>query len=47
MGKKNNQNKTNAKPEVQPLEEAPMEPKRLSDANRKQMEADQHTVGGF
>ncbi|MFC7062776.1 hypothetical protein [Halobacillus seohaensis] len=33
--------------EVQPFKESEMEPKRLSEAKRKEMEADQHTVGGF
>ncbi|GGF15594.1 MULTISPECIES: hypothetical protein [Halobacillus] len=33
--------------EVRPFDERQMEPKRLSDAKRKEMEADQHTVGGF
>ena len=35
------------KTEIQPFEESTMEPKRLSDARRKQLESDQHTVGGF
>ncbi|MBH0228769.1 hypothetical protein LCL89_07120 [Halobacillus yeomjeoni] len=39
--------KDNRYTEVRPFDESRMEPKRLSDANRKEMEADQHTVGGF
>ncbi|WP_179134062.1 hypothetical protein [Halobacillus massiliensis] len=33
--------------EVQNFDEREMEPKRISEAERKEMEADQHTVGGF
>ncbi|WP_173916964.1 hypothetical protein [Halobacillus sp. Marseille-Q1614] len=33
--------------EVRDFDEREMEPKRLSDAERKEKEADQHTVGGF
>lgn len=45
------QQKTNRKEnrwkEVRKFDERKMEPKRLTDANRKEIEADQHTVGGF
>lgn len=33
--------------EVRPFDEREMEPKRLSEAERKEMEKDHHTVGGF
>ncbi|MFZ0369331.1 MAG: hypothetical protein WAM07_07005 [Halobacillus sp.] len=33
--------------EVRQYDESKMEPKRLSDAKRKEIESDQHTVGGF
>ncbi|MGP4062019.1 hypothetical protein [Halobacillus litoralis] len=45
------QKKTNRKDkswtEVRRFDESEMEPKRLSEAKRKEIEADQHTVGGF
>ncbi|MBX0357132.1 MULTISPECIES: hypothetical protein [Halobacillus] len=45
------QKKTNRKQdrwtEVRKFDESEMEPKRLSEANRKEIESDQHTVGGF
>ncbi|WP_226576894.1 hypothetical protein [Halobacillus litoralis] len=45
------QKKTNRKErrwtEVRKFDESEMESKRLTEANRKEIEADQHTVGGF
>ncbi|MCA0969610.1 hypothetical protein LCM20_03260 [Halobacillus litoralis] len=47
MGKETKDRKVKSRTEVQPFDESKMEPKRLTDAARKEMEADQHTVGGF
>ncbi|MBA2174510.1 hypothetical protein H0266_06265 [Halobacillus locisalis] len=47
MEKKKQNRKEKSRTEVQPFDESKMEPKRLSDAARKEMESDQHTVGGF
>ncbi|WP_197061366.1 hypothetical protein [Halobacillus sp. BBL2006] len=44
--KKNNR-KENSYSEVRKFDESEMEPKRLSEAARKEIESDQHTVGGF
>ncbi|SFJ65192.1 hypothetical protein SAMN04487936_103199 [Halobacillus dabanensis] len=39
--------KDNRWTEVRKFDESEMEPKRLTEANRKEIESDQHTVGGF
>ncbi|MGI8314454.1 hypothetical protein [Halobacillus mangrovi] len=39
--------KENRYSEVRKFDESEMEPKRLSEAARKEIESDQHTVGGF
>ncbi|WP_176142496.1 MULTISPECIES: hypothetical protein [Halobacillus] len=44
---KKKQNEEKRWVEVKPFDESQMEPQRLTDAKRKEIEADQHTVGGF
>ncbi|UOQ43452.1 hypothetical protein MUN89_16235 [Halobacillus salinarum] len=45
--KKKQETKDDRWTEVRQFEESEMEPKRLSEANRKEVESQQHTVGGF
>ncbi|MBN8233699.1 hypothetical protein JF544_00495 [Halobacillus kuroshimensis] len=45
--RKQDSRKDNSRVEVETFDESIMEPQRLTDADRKQMETDRHTVGGF